>query len=248
MDKIKPITFNEIIYPHNIDDVIPLYEPKLAELISHNKGIPKGINIMLIGDPGSGKSTVCLDILSQIQNKGYKGLYISSEMNEIEIRPYMMRFNRFKNIPLYFPNTSSNILSKLENLLNQGEYNVVIVDSILDLTNKIKINYPLFTENMINEKLFNLLENNNSSGNNTTFILIQQMTKGGVFVGSNEIKHITTGTMEIRIDKEGVTYMFFSKNRRGPTNKKLKIVINSNTIDYSNYEKTIDDIKPVTLL
>ena len=58
---------------------------------------------------------------------------------------------------------------------------------------------------------------------NTAFLVIQQVTKGGVFVGSNRLKHNTTGMLEIRYDKdiEGASYLMFTKNRRGQTNKKL---------------------------
>jgi predicted ATP-dependent serine protease len=64
---------------------------------------------------------------------------------------------------------------------------------------------------------------NNSDQRNTTFLAIQQVTKGGVFVGSNKLKHNTTGMMEIRYEDEdaNLQYIMFTKNRRGPVNQKL---------------------------
>ena len=57
------------------------------------------------------------------------------------------------------------------------------------------------------------------------FIAIQQVNKGGNFVGSNKLKHMTTGMLEIRFedpeDYESDRYMLFSKNRRGHVGKKL---------------------------
>jgi len=50
------------------------------------------------------------------------------------------------------------------------------------------------------------------------------MTKGGKVVGSNNIKHNTTGMLEIRFDGNSdmaPRYMEFSKNRRGSVGKKL---------------------------
>ena len=46
-------------------------------LFSHEGGIPTATNIMMIGDPGVGKTTVLLDVLAAVQNKGAKCLLIS---------------------------------------------------------------------------------------------------------------------------------------------------------------------------
>jgi predicted ATP-dependent serine protease len=50
----------------------------------------------------------------------------------------------------------------------------------------------------------------------TSFFCIQQVTKGGEFVGSNVIKHATTAMMEIRFDESNKSerYVEFTKNRR----------------------------------
>ena len=66
---------------------------------------------------------------------------------------------------------------------------------------------------------------NNATKTYTSFIAIQQVNKGGNFVGSNKLKHMTTGMLEIRFedidDYESDRYMLFSKNRRGHVGKKL---------------------------
>ncbi len=40
----------------------------LDELLCSYKGLPKGVNYMIIGDPGVGKTTIILDLLSNIRN------------------------------------------------------------------------------------------------------------------------------------------------------------------------------------
>ena len=57
----------------------------------------------------------------------------------------------------------------------------------------------------------------------TSFLAIQQVTKGGNFVGSNKLKHNTTGMCELRYSNEfaGDRYIKFSKNRRGFKYEKL---------------------------
>ena len=50
---------------------------------------------------------------------------------------------------------------------------------------------------------------------NTTFLVIQQVTKSGTFVGSNKIKHMTTAMGHLKFDSDGQRFFHFSKNRRG---------------------------------
>lgn len=41
----------------------------LNELLCSYQGLPKGVNYMIIGDPGVGKTTIILDLLSNIRLK-----------------------------------------------------------------------------------------------------------------------------------------------------------------------------------
>jgi predicted ATP-dependent serine protease len=68
-------------------------------------------------------------------------------------------------------------------------------------------------------ELLNLFERHNLGQNdsevNTAFLVIQQVTKGGEFAGSNRFKHMMTGMAHMKWTKEGDRTFFFSKNRRG---------------------------------
>ena len=58
----------------------------------------------------------------------------------------------------------------------------------------------------------------------TSFLNVQQVNKGGSFVGSNKLKHMTTGMMEIRFVDERTQderFVTFSKNRRGHVGKQM---------------------------
>jgi predicted ATP-dependent serine protease len=74
----------------------------------------------------------------------------------------------------------------------------------------------------------------NKNKKNTTFLAIQQVTKGGVFVGSNKLKHNTTGMLELRRGDEDINpHMVFTKNRRGQVQEKLFYSLsNSGDVDY----------------
>ena len=68
----------------------------------------------------------------------------------------------------------------------------------------------------------------NKAGNKlkkyTTFVTILQLNKGGQFVGSNKLRHMTSAMLNLRWDGEentGRRYMEFDKNRVGQVGKKL---------------------------
>ena len=70
----------------------------LDDLLCSYKGLPKGVNYMIIGDPGVGKTTIILDLLSNIRSTtpGARVLFISAEMNEIDLAIYVQRFPKFQ--------------------------------------------------------------------------------------------------------------------------------------------------------
>ncbi len=69
----------------------------LDRLLCSYSGLPQGVNYMIVGDPGVGKTTIILDMMSNIQ-KHYPQLHIlfvSAEMNEIDLAIYVQRFPKF---------------------------------------------------------------------------------------------------------------------------------------------------------
>ena len=63
------------------------------------------------------------------------------------------------------------------------------------------------------------------------------MTKSGNFIGSNRLKHMITGMMELRLENHkniySDRYVVFSKNRRGDVGVRLYYSLNSTgDVDY----------------
>jgi predicted ATP-dependent serine protease len=84
----------------------------------------------------------------------------------------------------------------------------------------------------------------NKANKYTTFLLIQQVTKGGVFVGSNKLKHLTDAMLEMRRESDkdgGGTYMEFTKNRNGGVNYKMSFDLGSNNISYGAISEREED-------
>lgn len=205
---------------------------------SNDGGIPKACNFIITGGPGVGKSTVGLDMLSDLAMSGHSVLFISAEMTRIDLFQYVQRFPKFGSIPILFLGeySDSNPKRILEEVLSEG-YDAVLIDSFAEVQSTVKETLHI-SGNAAEKWLIDLMLSHNLGGNknqkNTTFLAIQQVTKGGVFVGSNKLKHNTTGMLELRREDDDINpHMIFTKNRRGQVQEKLFYSLSqSGDVDY----------------
>ena len=205
----------------------------LDELLCSYNGLPKGVNYMIIGDPGVGKTTIILDMLANIAKlePGVRILFISAEMNEIDLAIYVQRYPKFNDIDILFIeggfDESSHCFEKVSRILDQG-WDIVAIDSFHELQGVVKEEENV-TLKKAESMLLSLIKQQNKAHNdrgvNTTFLTIQQVTKTGAFVGSNRLKHMITAMMELRLDNAkniySNRYIVFSKHRRGDVGVKL---------------------------
>lgn len=193
---------------------------KIDKLFSTEGGLMRGTNYAIVGDPGAGKTTVAMDIVADLHKKGRKVLFISGEMNQIDMYGYVKRYPKFGEMDILFLGDyiEHNIQKVLEAALKPG-YDVVLIDSMAEVCNAIADTSKGFMSNKKAETIMlNLLEEHNQGENdsktNTAFLVIQQVTKQGNFAGSNRFKHMMTGMAHMKIVEDGRCF-FFSKNRRG---------------------------------
>jgi predicted ATP-dependent serine protease len=125
----------------------------------------------------------------------------------------------------------------IEQLFKKG-YDYILIDSIVEVLESVKEDASM-SQSQAEKWLVDLCvehnEANNELGKYTSFLLIQQVTKAGVFVGSNKIKHITDAHMELKRDSDrdgGGTYIMFSKNRNGQAGIKFTYQLNNQDIHY----------------
>ena len=229
--RFKPVvsTMADFKYDTSLFTPMPTGK-KVDSLFSSEGGLMKGTNYAFVGDPGVGKTTVLLDMLADMQAKGQNVLFVSGEMNRIDMVGYVKRYPKFNNVPILFMGDyiENDPLVILESVLSEG-YDVVLVDSFAEVAVAV-VDYHGGTMKNAETKILNLLEKHNQAENrnkvNTAFMLIQQVTKGGNFAGSNKFKHMLTGIAHMKFDSDGGRAIFFSKNRRGGEMNKLFFSLN----------------------
>ena len=221
----------------------------LDDLLCSYKGLPKGVNYMVIGDPGVGKTTVIMDLISNISRhtRGSRVLFISAEMNEIDLAIYVKRYPKFGDLDIMFVEADfegkKRHLQEIEEVLEQG-WDIVAIDSFYELQGIIKEEEDI-SSRQAETKLLSLIKKHNKADNsshtNTTFLTIQQVTKKGAFAGTNRLKHMITAMMELRLDNPknifSNRYVVFSKHRRGDVGVKLYYSLSSKGDVFFDEEK-----------
>jgi predicted ATP-dependent serine protease len=210
-------------------------------MFSSDGGIYPATNYMVIGDPGIGKSTQTLDLLAKIKENDptRKVLFISGEMNQIDMFGYVKRYPSFGKIPTLFlcDYLDENPQEVIEQTYEQG-WDIILIDSFIEVQEAVQASCGM-TRTQAEKWMIDLMIKNNKGNNNekkyTTFLAIQQVTKGGNFVGSNKLKHNTTGMIELRYSSEfsGDRYAKVTKNRRGFKYEKIYFSLDkTETVQY----------------
>lgn len=250
--KSEPLKINLIkLDDLNIDEslFIPMRTNTVVDkLMSTEEGFMPGTNLMAAGAPGVGKTTVLLEMLYLVQkNEGKRVLFISAEMNRLDMARYLKRFPHWGQLPILFMSdyTEANPAEVIEQTLKQG-WDLVLTDSYTEVNDTVKEECA-WSRGKTEKWFLDLMDQHNKGNNDqkkyTTFITILQLSKGGNFVGSNKLKHMTTAMMMIDFygsENAEQRYIEFSKNRVGQVGKKLFFSMqNGVTFDEARYSREL---------
>jgi predicted ATP-dependent serine protease len=202
----------------------------IDQFLSNDGGFMPGSNIMAAGAPGVGKTTVLLETLWAAQNQDptKRVLFISAEMNQLDMARYLKRFPHWGQLPILFLSdyVDQDPQAIIESVLAEG-YDLVLTDSYTEVNDTVKEECNM-TRGKTEKWFLDMMIQNNQGKNKrkvyTTFITILQLSKGGTFVGSNKLKHMTTAMLEINWkggENSAERFMEFSKNRLGQVGHKL---------------------------
>lgn len=191
----------------------------IDHMFSYEGGIPVATNALISGDPGTGKTTISLYALAnlKITNPELKCLFLSFEMGQLQMYKYTKRFPVFGELDTLFSNDYMEDNSKdvIEQALSSG-YDYVLIDSIAEVLGRVRDDNGWSLQQAEKWLIDTCVKHNKA--NYTTFLLIQQVSKNGIFTGSNKVLHLVDSHMQLKKKSEkegGGTHMFFSKNRNG---------------------------------
>lgn len=240
LTKLADLSIDESLFiPHATNTIADKF-------LSTEGGFLPGTNIMAAGAPGVGKTTVLLEMLSKLHEQGKKVLFISAEMSQIDMARYLKRFPNWGQLPILFLSDYVDECPQtvIEHVLNQG-FDVVLTDSYTEVNDTVKEACNL-TRSKTEKWFLDLMIKHNKGGNKsktyTCFVTILQLLKGGQFVGSNKLKHMTTSMMHLDWEggENGRRFMEFSKNRVGAVGKKLYFnLVDGVTFDEARYSRDL---------
>jgi DNA repair protein RadA/Sms len=225
------LEFNESLF-------IPLKtNTEIDIILSTEGGLMPGTSMMIAGGPGSGKSTLVMDMLSKFTMQGLKCLFIQGEMDQIGHYKYCRRMPSFGCIQtLFLKDHMDNVKETIEHVFSLG-YDVIGVDSVAEILNMYRDQNGGTSKQA--ESWFLKLQDDvkkgkNSKGYYTSFINIQQVTKSDEFAGSNRLKHMMEAFCKVERSKDGLERtLFFEKNRDCDKDFKIYFSIYNDGVHYA---------------
>lgn len=204
------------------------------QFISRVGGFLPATNIMVTGDPGIGKSSNMMEFLvkAREQNPDIKVAYVSAEMEAEDLKEFIQFYPDIVNIPflmlgdyLYNDDDNRPIWKVLQAFLAPG-FDFVVFDSLIEIQSIIQEELQL-PQKKGEAWMLKLIRSHNKGYNKsksyTCFLSIQQKNKGGQYVGSKRLEHMTTAFLQLLWDtkEKGKRYMVFEKNRKGKEKVRL---------------------------
>lgn len=177
-------------------------------------GIVPGSMILIGGDPGIGKSTLILQILAAVAEKGLDVLYVSGEESSRQIK---MRAKRLGALhPKEFLATSGNI-GQIVPMAQQMRPGLLAVDSIQTLTCDDITSAP-GSVSQVRESAYRLLKM--AKQENIPVILVGHVTKEGAIAGPRTLEHMVDTVLYFEGDRSHAFRILRTvKNRFGSTNE-----------------------------
>jgi len=177
-------------------------------------GIVPGSFILLSGDPGIGKSTLLLQVSTQI-SKHREVIYFSSEESLAQVK---LRFQRVHQEPinnLFFSDQST--LEVITEICKQKKPTLVIIDSIQNILSKESNALP-GTISQLKETTFHLMRL--AKEHNIAIIATGHITKEGNIAGPKLLEHMVDAVFYLQKEDQWQTRTLLAiKNRFGSINE-----------------------------
>lgn len=198
--------------PQNLNSLQHLKELRFSSGISEldkvlGGGVMKGSSVLIGGEPGIGKSTLLLQLMSSSGAK--KALYISGEESagQIKLRAERIELNLEKITVL-----CETRLHKLVNILTKEKYDLIVVDSIQTVISEDA--GPIAgTVNQIKYCSMELVDT--ARYLDASLFIVGHVTKEGSLAGPKLIEHLVDTVLYFDHAESGVRIVRAGKNRFG---------------------------------
>lgn len=110
-------------------------------------GIPRGRICEIFGPESSGKTTLCLSIIAQVQKQGGRAVFIDVE-NALDPRYAKIVGVDLDNLIVSQPESGEDALNIAETLIRSGAIEVIVVDSVAALVSKAELSGQMGDSNI----------------------------------------------------------------------------------------------------
>jgi len=173
-------------------------------------GVVEGSLVLIGGDPGIGKSTIMLQMASNLALTGMTILYVSGEESAVQLRMRSERLGIHSERILVY---SEVVLEEIREEIAASKPDVVILDSIQSVYSS-QIEAPPGSVSQIRECAGALMEI--SKGLNTVVFVVGHVTKEGWIAGPKMLEHMVDTVLYFEGDSSGAYRILRAvKNRFG---------------------------------
>lgn len=176
-------------------------------------GLTRGSSVLLGGDPGIGKTTLCFEIAARMAEMGFSVLYVSGEES---LRQLSGRKKRL-SIAHPFAFLATNVVEDILQAVHQKTYHLAIIDSIQSVYTTRLPFLPGSASQIreVSSKVIRDLKNLD-----LTHIFIGHVTKEGAIAGPKILEHMVDTVLYFEGDKTLPYRMIrVMKNRYGPVDE-----------------------------
>lgn len=176
-------------------------------------GLTKGSSILLGGDPGIGKTTLCFAIASRLVDLGMDVLYVSGEESRKQLAGRKKRLGLKSSFSLL----ATSRLDDITDAVKEGNYRLIIIDSIQSIYNARLAFLPGSASQIrdVSSRLIRELKDRE-----ITHIFIGHVTKEGAIAGPKILEHMVDTVLYFEGDRVMPYRMLRAiKNRYGPVDE-----------------------------
>lgn len=177
-------------------------------------GIVDGSLVLIGGDPGIGKSTLMLQVLSSLADQGKKCLYVSGEESVLQVS---MRGHRLKGGADPVLVVSETDLDAIQAIVEKERFDALVIDSIQTMYHADVASTP-GSVTQIREAAMQFMNIAKRTG--LPIFLVGHVTKVGSIAGPRIMEHMVDTVLYFEGDKSHIFRILRAvKNRFGSTNE-----------------------------